>query len=571
VVGGSIGDQPLRFEILGALRVMKGGRELSLGSGKQRAVLAVLLLDANRSVPTSQIVDAVWGDDPPANGANVVQKYVAGLRRVLEPDRSPRAPGELIALTSAGYQLRVGQGCLDAGDFRRGVRRAASSRVGGHLREAAAELRTALGLWRGDPLAGITSAYLDAARERLAEDRGAALEAWAEIELELGHHGELLPETVRLVAEYPLRERLRYVQMLALYRCGRQAEALAAFRDARRYLSEEFGVEPGSALQTLHTRILNSDPGLNAAPAGQPAQPTPATSRPHGQPSRTPSPASGNGYAPASGYPPDAYPTDAYPSESFPAADHEVPGVWPAGPYQNPSDHAAATGWQLRTQRHRTIRRWIDATGGVLVPLASFGLLTWVVIAYHAARRRSVVLWLASAGYGFAVAVFFVLVIRYGDNMTPIVDGVSVAAFLVATVGGAVHGGLIVVAPPKSQPPSGKDLEQRVRRQLAREVAQRDPEIARRLGIGRPDQPGALDTGGLVDVNAASEQMLARLPGIGRTNAHWIVARREANGGFAAPREVLRALPLPTKEARALRDVMIALPIVTDASESRTG
>jgi hypothetical protein len=137
-------EPPLRFEILGPLRVLQGDREVPLGPGKQRAVLAVLLVNANRPVLTSRVVDAVWEDDPPQNGPNVVQKYVAGLRRLLEPDRSPRTPGRTLTLTAAGYLLRVAPGYLDLDRFGERVRQARSLRAEAKLIEAAATFRQAL-------------------------------------------------------------------------------------------------------------------------------------------------------------------------------------------------------------------------------------------------------------------------------------------------------------------------------------------------------------------------------------------------------------------------------------------
>jgi DNA-binding SARP family transcriptional activator len=169
---------PLRFEILGEVRVLRAGTAVDLGPAKQRAVLAVLLVQAGRPVPTHQIVDAVWGDDPPENGVNVVQKYVAGLRRVLDPDRAPRTPGELIALTGNGYLLRVAGGALDAEEFTTAVNRAATERTAGRLVEAAEILRKALALWRGDALAGLTGPVFEAARARLADAHASAWERW---------------------------------------------------------------------------------------------------------------------------------------------------------------------------------------------------------------------------------------------------------------------------------------------------------------------------------------------------------------------------------------------------------
>ncbi|MDQ1653754.1 MAG: hypothetical protein QOI35_2954 [Cryptosporangiaceae bacterium] len=495
MVGGPASGVPPRFEILGALRVLQDGRELDLGSGKQRAVLAVLLLGANRPVPSAQIVDAVWGEDPPANGANVVQKHVAGLRRILEPHRSPRTPSELLTLTGAGYQLRVAQGCLDAGDFRRAIRAAGAARTAGDTDGSAAELRRALGLWRGDPLAGIPGPYFDAARERLAETRGAALESWAEIELDLGQHARLLPEVMRLVDEYPVRERLRYAQMLALYRCGRQAEALAAFRDARAYLSAEFGVEPGAALQRLHTQILNSDPSQGH----HPPQPNPALS------------------------------TALVPVTS--AVPHAVP----------PADRAAAEQARLRIARRRPTTRIVEASLGVVVAAGSLGFLACAVALYHALRRRT---WPQAAAAGvfatLAVITFVALGASNGSTTsgTPL-DMVGTTCLAASLIGGSVYGAFV---PFSGSRRDDTDPAERARRELARQIAERYPAIARELGIGRPDQPGGLDTGGLVDANSAPEAVLAAVPSIGPDGARWIVAERSATGGFVSLTELTKVL-----------------------------
>nr|WP_239068049.1 BTAD domain-containing putative transcriptional regulator [Actinomadura bangladeshensis] len=260
------GSSP-RFEILGRPAAWRDGRELDLGPGKQRAVLAVLLLKPRRPVPTASIVAAVWGDDPPDNGANVVQKYVAGLRRVLEPDRSPRTPGRLLALTAGGYALHVPPEGLDTEVFQARVKAAQAIEDAAQTEEM---LREALAMWRGPALAGLNGAFFDAARNRLEEMRAAALEACAEAGLESGQHARLVPELLRLVTEFPLREGFRYLLMLALYRCGRQAEALTAYRDARDFFADEFGVEPGERLRDLHVGILRSDPALKWPPQDEP-------------------------------------------------------------------------------------------------------------------------------------------------------------------------------------------------------------------------------------------------------------------------------------------------------------
>ncbi|MDQ1644327.1 MAG: hypothetical protein QOJ50_511 [Cryptosporangiaceae bacterium] len=488
MVGGPASGVPPRFEILGALRVLQDGHELDLGSGKQRAVLAVLLLGANRPVPSAQIVDAVWGEDPPANGANVVQKHVAGLRRILEPHRSPRSPSELLTLTGAGYQLRVAQGCLDAGDFRRAIRAAGAARTAGDTNGSAAELRRALGLWRGDPLAGIPGPYFDAARERLAEARGAALESWAEIELDLGQHARLLPEVMRLVDEYPVRERLRYAQMLALYRCGRQAEALAAFREARAYLSAEFGVEPGAALQQLHTQILNSDPSLR------------------------------------------------------PNANARPPASTPARPPASPAAaEAAAEQARLRIARRRPTTRIVEASLGTLVAAGSLGFLACAVALYHALRRRTWPQAAAAAVFAtLAVITFVALGASNGsiDSGTPL-DMVGTPCLAASLIGGSVYGAFVPFTGTRRDETGPAE---RARRELARQIAERYPGIAGELGIGRPDQPGALDFGGLVDANSAPEAVLAALPPVGADGARWIVAERSATGGFASLAELTKVL-----------------------------
>ncbi|MGH3240964.1 MAG: AfsR/SARP family transcriptional regulator, partial [Spirillospora sp.] len=332
-------DASPRFEILGRPAAWRDGEELDLGPGKQRAVLAVLLLSPNRPVPTASIVDAVWGEVPPDNGANVVQKYVAGLRRVLEPGRSPRSPGRLLTLTGAGYALHIPRGGLDADVFRDRVHEALAVRVTGDGARAAAMLRDALDLWRGPALAGLTGTFFDAARDRLEEERAAALEASAEIGLDLAEHARLVPELIRLVAEFPLREGFRYLLMLALYRCGRQAEALATYRDARTFFAAEFGSEPGERLQNLHLGILRADPAL--APPEEPPTPEPA---PEPEPDPAPDPAPGRPTpAPAPG--PGPAPGRSAPEPSPEPVVAPSPGVSPgfAPPDPRPAPVSPAT------------------------------------------------------------------------------------------------------------------------------------------------------------------------------------------------------------------------------------
>jgi len=187
----------LHFGLLGPVCAWRDGNEIDLGPGKQRAVLAVLLLQANRPVPTNTIVDAVWGDEPPGNGPNVVQKHVSGLRRALEPERQPRLPGRLLTLTDAGYTVRVEGGGLDVDVFRAQVDQAYSARAAGALPHAAGALRSALAQWRGPALAGLPGGYFDGERDRLTEIRMGALEECLDVEVRLGRHVQLARERHR--------------------------------------------------------------------------------------------------------------------------------------------------------------------------------------------------------------------------------------------------------------------------------------------------------------------------------------------------------------------------------------
>ena len=259
----------LRFGVLGPLRVWRQGTVVDLGPVQQRVVLAVLALQAGRPVGRQQMIDAVWGETQPRNAVNLVQRHVSGLRRALEPDRPGRTPSDLLTWTDAGYLLTLPPGALDLELFVRELARARTARAAGQLQEAAAALHSALELWRGPVCDGLSSPFLDAQADRLAESCVSALEDRIELDLVIGDHGDLIAELRDLVAEHPLRERLRGLLMLALYRAGRQADALTAFRDARRELHDELGVEPSAPLQQLHQQILTADPAL--APGG-PAQ-----------------------------------------------------------------------------------------------------------------------------------------------------------------------------------------------------------------------------------------------------------------------------------------------------------
>ncbi|QQQ74951.1 tetratricopeptide repeat protein [Saccharothrix sp. 6-C] len=246
----------LRFEVLGLLRAARGGGEVDLGAAKQRAVLAVLLLARNTPVSRDQIIEAVWGDNTPSSAVNLVQTYVAGLRRALEPSRARRAPAELLTSVGDGYLLRVDPQQVDLDEFERGVVTAARLRATGDLIAAATALDEALGLWRGEPLGGVAGLFAEVERGRLVERRLAVLEERAELLLLIGRGAELVPSLTTLVGEHPLRERGHGLLMRALCQAGRHAEALGVYREARRVLVEELGVEPGPELRKLQRAVL---------------------------------------------------------------------------------------------------------------------------------------------------------------------------------------------------------------------------------------------------------------------------------------------------------------------------
>jgi DNA-binding SARP family transcriptional activator len=267
------GSEPptLRVGVLGPVRAWLTRRELPPGPPRQQAVLGVLAMRAGRVVSRDELVDAVWGQDAPASAEGGVHTYVAGLRRILEPDRSRRGPGRVLASAGAGYVLRLDAGQVDAVVFGRGLDAGRRLRASGDLAGAVAALDAALNEWHGSAFAGVPGPFASAERARLGELRSAAAEEHAELLIELGRHEQSVAELTSLAAEHPLRERMRGLLMIALYRCGRQAEALQVFHDARRVLDEELGIDPGPELGRIHQQILASDPDL-AAPGRMPGR-----------------------------------------------------------------------------------------------------------------------------------------------------------------------------------------------------------------------------------------------------------------------------------------------------------
>ncbi|MFL6100296.1 MAG: ABC transporter substrate-binding protein [Actinomycetales bacterium] len=266
--------QPLELCVLGALEVRRGGTPLALGGAQQRAVLAVLLAEAGTTVSLDRVADTLWGEHPPAGFVTSIQTYVFRLRELLEPGRARGAPARLLVTEPGGYRLHLDGQLLDAAQFRLLAAAGATALDSGDPAEARRLLDRALALWRGDVLADLEKfEFVEPYAAQLDELRLAALEHRIEAELALGHHAAVLPELRHLVSQHPLREGLRAELMLALYRAGRQSEALSAYQKLRHLLREELGVDPGSRVANLHLAMLSHDPALDITPTPRPAQP----------------------------------------------------------------------------------------------------------------------------------------------------------------------------------------------------------------------------------------------------------------------------------------------------------
>ena len=261
----------LDFLILGRLEVRRDGTRLDLGPPKQRAVLALLLLHANRVVPTPRLIDELWGEAPPETARAALQVYVAGLRKALGDGHTT------LGTKPPGYLLAVAAGALDLDRFDRlrDEARASDDPV-----QRAALLREGLALWRDTPLGEFDAEpFAAVAADQLEERRLAALEERIDADLALGRHAEVVSELDALVLEHPYRERFRGQLMVALYRSGRQADALAAYRDAREASATGLGLEPGPELKALERAVLEQDPSLDPPPRIEPDRTTPSPLR----------------------------------------------------------------------------------------------------------------------------------------------------------------------------------------------------------------------------------------------------------------------------------------------------
>jgi DNA-binding SARP family transcriptional activator len=245
----------MRYGILGTVEVRSSGRPVPIRRARTRAVLAYLLFDAGRLVSVGRLIEAIWGGAPPATARAQLHADISNVRRALQEGGATP-----LVTMPGGYMLEAGREEVDYAGFRDLVGRAKTARDPG---EAATLLHTAIGLWRGPSLAGANAAFVDGVRSQLDDERYSAYESVAEIDLALGRHAEVADELSAAAPGAPLRERLHSQLMLALYRAGRPADALAVARKLRRRLAEEHGIDPGRDLVAMEHRILAGDPRLD--------------------------------------------------------------------------------------------------------------------------------------------------------------------------------------------------------------------------------------------------------------------------------------------------------------------
>lgn len=259
----------VELRVLGPLEVRVGGTSLPLGGRKQRVVLAMLVLEANRMVTADRIVDAVWGDAAADRSTGTLHVYLSNLRRALEPAATALGVKDLIATQRPGYVLQADPALVDLSRFEAAVTEARRAAERGDHAMASARFHDAVGLWRGTPLGDLADEeFAQGVIVRLAALHTSALEGLFEADLALGRHADVLDRLPAAIATEPLNEKLRGMHMLALYRAGRQADALAAFREAREVLVEELGLDPSPALRELENRILAQDPTLEVTAVG---------------------------------------------------------------------------------------------------------------------------------------------------------------------------------------------------------------------------------------------------------------------------------------------------------------
>ncbi|MFD4634460.1 BTAD domain-containing putative transcriptional regulator [Streptomyces sp. NPDC058284] len=301
----------LWFQVLGPVRAWRDGRALTLGPPQQRATLAALLLRDGHPVSAAELVDALWGEEPPMRAVGTLRTYVSRLRALLEPDRRSREPARLLVSAGDGYALRLPPGSLDACELEARVAAARTMRTAGEHADAYAELTAALALSDGAPLAGLPGPYAQRQRDRLTELSVTAQEEFFTCALELGCHGETTAPLSVFAAEHPLRERAQALLMLALHRGGRRADALAVYETTRRTLAAELGVDPGRELTALYEGLLKGTPLPEAAevrpgPLPSPYAPSPQAPPRVGEQRRRIPGGRGRGHGPTEGETADA-------------------------------------------------------------------------------------------------------------------------------------------------------------------------------------------------------------------------------------------------------------------------
>ncbi|MFJ9179693.1 BTAD domain-containing putative transcriptional regulator [Streptomyces sp. NPDC102360] len=270
----------LRFSVLGPVRAWRGAEPLATGSPQQRALLATLLLRQGRTATAAELIDSVWGEEPPSQALAAIRTYASRLRKILGPG--------VLETEAGGYSLRMARpDALDLAAAEDLAARAERARQSADLCRARTLVNEALDVWDGEPLAHVPGPHAETERARLEEWRLQLLETRLDMDLEQGCHAEAVSALTALTADHPLRERLRELLMLALYRSGRQAEALAVYADTRRLLADELGVDPRPGLSELQQRILKADPTL-AEPSTQPPEPSQTPQRPAQLPATVP-------------------------------------------------------------------------------------------------------------------------------------------------------------------------------------------------------------------------------------------------------------------------------------------
>lgn len=251
----------MEYRILGPVAVGRDpgdGADIVPDGAKPRTVLAALLLAGERPVSVGRLTEYLWGEDPPTTYIAQIHNYVSRLRRSL---------GAVVERRPPGYRLLLAGARFDLVEFDVLAQRARQALAEGRAAEAAAGLGTALSHWRGPALSGVTEHLAAVEAPRLEEARITVLEQRIRLDLDLGRHGQMLPELAGLVRRYPLREAFRAQLMTAYYRCDRQAEALAVYDEGRRLLADELGIDPGATMRGVHRAILAADPRLLSAPA----------------------------------------------------------------------------------------------------------------------------------------------------------------------------------------------------------------------------------------------------------------------------------------------------------------